>query len=248
MTGPAIVCAQAGNVNTGACDPLLPIVASPREAGAWVHVDGAFGLWAAASPRLASLVAGADGADSWALDAHKWLNVPYDCGLAIVADAEAHASRDVATAPSTCWPSDERDSDQDARDVPPRPPGSRSTPRCATSVAPGSPSSSSAAAPTRPAGGSVEGVTAPRSLNDVVLNQVLRASTAGRAHARAIEGSSAAASVAGRDRLARHAPRRASRSRTGRPRTRTSTASRRRCRTRSPPRAPVRPFASVAAQ
>ena len=96
--GPAIVCAQAGNVNTGACDPLLPIVAAAREAGAWVHVDGAFGLWAAASPRLASLVAGADGADSWALDAHKWLNVPYDCGVAIVADAEAHAAAMSATA------------------------------------------------------------------------------------------------------------------------------------------------------
>src|SRR5215211_481263 len=90
--GPAIVCAQAGNVNTGACDPLLPIVAAAREAGAWVHVDGAFGLWAAASPRLAAMVAGADAADSWALDAHKWLNVPYDCGVAIVADAEAHTA------------------------------------------------------------------------------------------------------------------------------------------------------------
>ncbi len=96
--GPAIVCAQAGNVNTGACDPLLPIVAAAREAGAWVHVDGAFGLWAAVSPRLASQVAGAGGADSWALDAHKWLNVPYDCGLAIVADGEAHAAAMSATA------------------------------------------------------------------------------------------------------------------------------------------------------
>jgi glutamate/tyrosine decarboxylase-like PLP-dependent enzyme len=97
-SGPAIVCAQAGNVNTGACDPLLPIVASAREAGAWVHVEGAFGLWAAASPKLASLVAGADGADSWALDAHKWLNVPYDCGVVIVADTEAHTAAMSATA------------------------------------------------------------------------------------------------------------------------------------------------------
>ena len=96
--GPAIVCAQAGNVNTGACDPMLPIVAAAKEAGAWVHVDGAFGLWAAASPRLRSLVAGAEGADSWAVDAHKWLNVPYDCGLAIVADAEAHAAAMSASA------------------------------------------------------------------------------------------------------------------------------------------------------
>ncbi|MGH2968712.1 MAG: pyridoxal phosphate-dependent decarboxylase family protein, partial [Solirubrobacteraceae bacterium] len=96
--GPAIVCAQAGNVNTGACDPMPPIVAAAREAGAWVHVDGAFGLWAAASPRLRRLVAGVDAADSWAVDAHKWLNVPYDCGLAIVADAEAHAAAMSATA------------------------------------------------------------------------------------------------------------------------------------------------------
>src|SRR5215210_1437969 len=96
--GPAIVCAQAGNVNSGACDPFLPIVAAAREAGAWVHVDGAFGLWAAASPKLAALVAGSDGADSWALDAHKWLNVPYDCGVAIVADAEAHTAAMSATA------------------------------------------------------------------------------------------------------------------------------------------------------
>jgi glutamate/tyrosine decarboxylase-like PLP-dependent enzyme len=90
-TGPVIVCAQAGNVNTGACDAMLPIVAAAREAGAWVHIDGAFGMWAAASPRLRALVAGADGADSWAVDGHKWLNVPYDCGLAIVADREAHS-------------------------------------------------------------------------------------------------------------------------------------------------------------
>jgi glutamate/tyrosine decarboxylase-like PLP-dependent enzyme len=90
--GPAIVCAQAGNVNTGACDAMLPIVAAAREAGAWVHVDGAFGMWAAASPARRALVAGADGADSWAIDGHKWLNVPYDCGLAIVSDAEAHRS------------------------------------------------------------------------------------------------------------------------------------------------------------
>ncbi len=96
--GPAIVCAQAGNVNTGACDPMLPIVAAAKEAGAWVHVDGAFGLWAAASRQLSSHVAGADGADSWAVDAHKWLNVPYDCGVAIVADAEAHAAAMSATA------------------------------------------------------------------------------------------------------------------------------------------------------
>jgi glutamate/tyrosine decarboxylase-like PLP-dependent enzyme len=84
--GPAIVCAQAGNVNTGAFDPFEEIVAACRAAGAWCHVDGAFGLWAAAAPGRAHLTAGAAAADSWAVDAHKWLNVPYDSALAIVAD------------------------------------------------------------------------------------------------------------------------------------------------------------------
>ena len=80
--GPAIVCAQAGEVNTGAFDPFDEVADAASEAGAWLHVDGAFGLWAAASPRLAHLVAGAERADSWAVDAHKWLNVPYDSGIA----------------------------------------------------------------------------------------------------------------------------------------------------------------------
>lgn len=89
LSPPAIVCLQAGNVNTGAFDPAPEIVPRSREAGAWVHVDGAFGLWAAASPRLAHLAAGFGDADSWATDAHKWLNVPYDSGLALVRDPEA---------------------------------------------------------------------------------------------------------------------------------------------------------------
>jgi glutamate/tyrosine decarboxylase-like PLP-dependent enzyme len=88
--GPAIVCAQAGEVNTGAIDPLEDIAAICKEAGAWLHVDGAFGLWASASPTLRHLTAGAERADSWATDAHKWLNVPYDSGLAFVAHPEAH--------------------------------------------------------------------------------------------------------------------------------------------------------------
>ena len=92
LDGPAIVCAQAGNVNSGAFDPLSEIVAAAREHGAWVHVDGAFGLWAAASPALAHLVAGAADADSWATDGHKWLNVPYDCGVVAVRDREAHVA------------------------------------------------------------------------------------------------------------------------------------------------------------
>ena len=88
--GPAIVCAQAGNVNTGAVDPLREICELGHHAGAWVHVDGAFGLWAAASPRLRPLVAGMELADSWATDAHKWLNVPYDSGIVFCAHPEAH--------------------------------------------------------------------------------------------------------------------------------------------------------------
>jgi glutamate/tyrosine decarboxylase-like PLP-dependent enzyme len=88
--GPAIVCAQAGNVNSGAVDPLTEICEVAHEAGAWVHVDGAFGLWAAASPRLRPLVAGVELADSWATDAHKWLNVPYDSGVVLCAHPEAH--------------------------------------------------------------------------------------------------------------------------------------------------------------
>ena len=87
LKSPGIVCVQVGNVNTGSCDPVPEICRRSHEAGAWVHVDGAFGLWAAASPRYAHLVAGAAEADSWATDAHKWLNVPYDSGLAFVRDA-----------------------------------------------------------------------------------------------------------------------------------------------------------------
>jgi len=97
-SGPAIVCAQLGNVNTGACDPLEEIAPLARARGAWLHVDGAFGLWAATSPRRRGLTAGAALADSWATDAHKWLNVPYDSGIAIVADAAAHRAATAATA------------------------------------------------------------------------------------------------------------------------------------------------------
>jgi glutamate/tyrosine decarboxylase-like PLP-dependent enzyme len=97
--GATIVCAQAGDVNTGDFDPIAEVIEAAREAGAWVHIDGAFGLWAAASPEYRHLVAGCAGADSWASDAHKWLNVPYDCGLAFVADPEAHlAAMDVTAA------------------------------------------------------------------------------------------------------------------------------------------------------
>ena len=83
-----LVCIQAGNVNTGNFDPAREVCAKAREAGAWVHVDGAFGLWAAASPRYAHLLDGIAEADSWAIDCHKWLNVPYDSGIAVVREAE----------------------------------------------------------------------------------------------------------------------------------------------------------------
>ena len=81
-----LVCLQAGNVNTGAFDPADKIIPQAKAAGAWVHVDGAFGLWAAAAPARANLVNGFAGADSWAIDAHKWLNVPYDSGIVVVRD------------------------------------------------------------------------------------------------------------------------------------------------------------------
>ena len=90
LEGPVIVCAQAGNVNTGAFDPLVEIGEIVRARGGWLHVDGAFGLWARASESLRGVAAGIELADSWATDAHKWLNVPYDCGVAIVRDAAAH--------------------------------------------------------------------------------------------------------------------------------------------------------------
>lgn len=94
VSGPCIICAQAGNVNTGAFDPINDIadLASRHPSKPWLHVDGAFGLWAAASPSRADLVKGIDRADSVASDAHKWLNVPYDCGLVFTNHSEAHRS------------------------------------------------------------------------------------------------------------------------------------------------------------
>jgi glutamate/tyrosine decarboxylase-like PLP-dependent enzyme len=90
LEGPTIVCVQAGNVNTGACDPFDEIADIVEDAGGWLHVDGAFGLWAAASPVLRHLVRGTERADSWATDFHKWLNVPYDNGIAFCAHPEPH--------------------------------------------------------------------------------------------------------------------------------------------------------------
>jgi glutamate/tyrosine decarboxylase-like PLP-dependent enzyme len=89
LDGPAMVCLQAGNVNTGASDPFRPLIEWAARYQAWVHVDGAFGLWAAASPATSGQVAGMEQADSWATDCHKWLNTTYDCGLALVRDPDA---------------------------------------------------------------------------------------------------------------------------------------------------------------
>jgi glutamate/tyrosine decarboxylase-like PLP-dependent enzyme len=90
VEGPKIVIAQAGQINTGAFDPLAQIAAAAHAHDAWVHIDGAFGLWARACPQTRALANGADAADSWATDGHKWLQLPYDCGIAIVRDAHAH--------------------------------------------------------------------------------------------------------------------------------------------------------------
>ena len=99
ISGPTIVCTQVGNVNSGACDPVGEIADLAHGAGAWVHVDGAFGLWAATAPGRRPLVAGAERANSWATDAHKWLNVPYDSGLAFVRDGRAlHAAMSIGAA------------------------------------------------------------------------------------------------------------------------------------------------------
>jgi glutamate/tyrosine decarboxylase-like PLP-dependent enzyme len=98
LSGPTIICAQAGNVNTGAFDPLREIAAAAREHHAWLHVDGAFGLWARTSAALRELADGIELADSWATDAHKWLNVPYDCGVAITRHAEDHRASMTSTA------------------------------------------------------------------------------------------------------------------------------------------------------
>lgn len=107
--GPCIVCAQAGNVNTGAFDPIEEIAGLTKERGAWLHVDSAFGLWAGASREKAALVRGVEKADSVASDAHKWINVPYDCGVVFCADEAAHRSAMSLTAAYLVATSSERD-------------------------------------------------------------------------------------------------------------------------------------------
>jgi glutamate/tyrosine decarboxylase-like PLP-dependent enzyme len=116
--GPAIVIAQVGEVNTGAMDAMPQITGLAREHGAWCHVDGAFGLWAAASPALRDLVEGVADADSWATDAHKLLNVPYDSGVAIVRDRAAHAAAMNSFAGAVYIPEPEHDERYQAEWVP----------------------------------------------------------------------------------------------------------------------------------
>ena len=116
--GPTIVIAQVGEVNTGAVDAMPGITRLAHEHNAWCHVDGAFGLWAAASPALRGLVAGVGDADSWATDGHKWLNVPYDCGLAIVRDRTAHAAAMNSFAGAEYIPPPQSDERQPAEWVP----------------------------------------------------------------------------------------------------------------------------------
>jgi glutamate/tyrosine decarboxylase-like PLP-dependent enzyme len=111
-SGPTIVCAQAGEVNTGAFDPLDEIADAVEESGAWLHVDGAFGLWAAASPSLRHLVQGSERADSWATDCHKWLNVPYDSGVAFCAHPDAHRAALGVTAAYLVHAEDKRERDE----------------------------------------------------------------------------------------------------------------------------------------
>jgi len=111
-SGPTIVCAQAGEVNTGAFDPLDEIADAVEGTGAWLHVDGAFGLWAAASPALRHLVRGSERADSWATDCHKWLNVPYDSGVAFCAHPDAHRAAMGVTASYLVHAEDKRERDQ----------------------------------------------------------------------------------------------------------------------------------------
>jgi glutamate/tyrosine decarboxylase-like PLP-dependent enzyme len=108
-TGPCIVCAQAGNVNTGAFDPIDPIADAARARGAWLHVDGAFGLWACASAAHAPLVSAIGRADSIATDAHKWLNVPYDCGIVFTAHAASHRTAMTVQAAYIIADAEERD-------------------------------------------------------------------------------------------------------------------------------------------
>ena len=175
LEGPTIICAQAGNVNTGAFDPLREIGEIARAHGAWLHVDGAFGLWARTSAAHRALADGMELADSWATDAHKWLNTPYDCGVAIVRHAQDH--HDAMTS-SAAYLIQTQGPERDAVDwVPEFSRRARGIPVYATLRALGRDGVAglvdNCCARARQMGellGRIDGV---RVLNDVVLNQVL---------------------------------------------------------------------------
>lgn len=174
VTTPCIVVAQAGNVHTGAVDPISAIVPLVRERGGWLHIDGAFGMWAAASPALRSLVAGAEGADSIAVDCHKSLNTPYDCGVVCCAHPEAH--REALTLPASYLRP--TDGERDARAfVPDESRRARATPVYAAIRALGRAGVRELierqCALARRMAGSLAAHPQVRILNDVVLNQVL---------------------------------------------------------------------------
>jgi glutamate/tyrosine decarboxylase-like PLP-dependent enzyme len=175
LSGPAIVCAQVGNLNTGALDPVGEICDIAHGRGAWVHVDGAFGLWAAASPSLRPLTRGVERADSWATDAHKWLNVPYDSGIVICAHPQAH--RAAMTGSASYFPQ-AADRERDPMDW--NPELSRRARGFALWAALRSLGASGVAelvdrccALARRFAEALEGAGGVRVLNDVVLNQVL---------------------------------------------------------------------------
>jgi glutamate/tyrosine decarboxylase-like PLP-dependent enzyme len=175
VDGPVIVCAQAGNVNTGAFDPLEQIAQAARERGAWLHVDGAFGLWARASRTHRALAPGVELADSWATDAHKWLNVPYDCGVAIVRDREAHRA---AMSSAAAYLIQTRGAERDPTDwVPEFSRRARSLPVYATLRTLGREGVErlvdEGCARARQIAQRLAGEPGVRVLNDVVLNQVL---------------------------------------------------------------------------
>ena len=173
LSGPALVCLQAGNVNSGASDPFVPLIDWAREQGAWVHVDGAFGLWAAASPATAGQVAGVGEADSWATDAHKWLNTTYDCGIALVRDRGGAAVGDggVRRLPAARRARRDRCTSPPSR---PSAPGARRSgrrwPRSAAMASPSWWTGPAGWPAASPAGCAAAGYEV---LNDVVLNQVL---------------------------------------------------------------------------
>jgi glutamate/tyrosine decarboxylase-like PLP-dependent enzyme len=175
LEGPTIVCAQAGNVNSGAFDPLREIAAIAHRHGAWLHVDGAFGLWARASAAQRALADGIELADSWATDAHKWLNVPYDCGVVMVRERDDHRA---AMASSAAYLIQTRGAERDPTDwVPEFSRRARSVPVYATLRALGRDGIEALVAQgcarARQMGARLAAEPGISVLNDVVLNQVL---------------------------------------------------------------------------